>query len=226
MSASRACWMTNTITATIGEIDRAERRQDAAEDAEIRITDVVEEPLQPVERRRVRKTNPRHEDVREDEQDVDEDENVHEATHRRSGVGEQPDNGDDVAHGAILHGNRPSYRLPAALSRLRSFDGARSQAAAGDSFAAGPTLSGLVEEAAAIEGAGALLGRHLDVARREQEDLVGDALHAPVERVGQPAREVDQALRQLRVGALEVEDHRDLALELVRDLLGVVEAAR
>src|SRR5579883_1097979 len=66
--------------------------------------------------------------------------------------------------------------------------------------------SGLVEEAAALERAGALLGGELDVPRGEQEDLVGDALHAAVERVGEPAREVDQPLRELGVGALQVED--------------------
>src|SRR6266536_3806011 len=84
----------------------------------------------------------------------------------------------------------------------------------------------LVEEAAALEQLRALLGGDLDVARRQQEDLVGDALHAAVEGVREPAREVDQALRELGVGALQVEDHRDLLLELVGDLLRVVEAAR
>src|SRR5688500_4083628 len=66
----------------------------------------------------------------------------------------------------------------------------------------------LVEEAAALEHARAFLGGDFDVARRQQEDLVGDALHAAVERVGEPAREVDQSLRQVLVGALEVDDHR------------------
>src|SRR5919204_6778545 len=67
----------------------------------------------------------------------------------------------------------------------------------------------LVEEAAALEHPRALLGRDLDVLRRQQEDLVGHALHASVERVREPAREVDQPLRELRVRALQVEDHRD-----------------
>src|SRR5690348_13455874 len=84
----------------------------------------------------------------------------------------------------------------------------------------------LVEEAAALEQPRALLGRHLDVSRRQQEDLVRDALHPAVEGIGQPAREVDQALGEILVGALQVQDHRDRVLELVRDLLGVVEAAR
>src|SRR5919198_6715680 len=86
--------------------------------------------------------------------------------------------------------------------------------------------SGLVEEAAALEQLRALLGRHLDVSRREEENLVGDSLHAAVERVRESAREIDQPLRQILIRALEVEDDRDRVLELVRDLLRVVEAAR
>src|SRR5579884_1392947 len=94
------------------------------------------------------------------------------------------------------------------------------------SSALGACLLGLVEEAAALEEARALLGGDLDVPRRQQEHLVGDALHAAVERVRQAAAEVDQPLRELGVRALEVQDHRDPLLELVRDLLRVVEAAR
>ena len=69
----------------------------------------------------------------------------------------------------------------------------------------------------------ALLGRDLDVARREQEHLVGDPLHPAVHRVGEAGGEVDQALGEVGVGALEVQDHRDRFLELVRHVLGVVE---
>src|SRR3954454_22361083 len=83
----------------------------------------------------------------------------------------------------------------------------------------------LVEEAL-FDQPGALLGGDLHVARREQEDLVGDSLHATLEGVRQARGEVDQALGQLGVGALEVDDHRDRVLELVRDLLGIVEAFR
>src|SRR3982751_3688331 len=72
-------------------------------------------------------------------------------------------------------------------------------------------------EAAALEEARAFLGGDLDVPGREQEDLVRDALHAAVQRVRQPAREVDQPFRELLVGALEVEDHRDPLLEAVGD---------
>src|SRR3954447_19188802 len=84
----------------------------------------------------------------------------------------------------------------------------------------------LVEEAAALEQACAFLGGHFDISRRQQEHLVCDTLHAPVEGVGEPAREIDQALREILVGALEIEDHRDRLLELVGDLLRIVEASR
>src|SRR4029079_11109624 len=83
----------------------------------------------------------------------------------------------------------------------------------------------LVEEAP-LEHPRPVLGRQLDVARREQEDLVGNSLHAAVECVREAPGEVDQPLRQLRVRRLEVEDHRNAALEAVGDLLRVVEAAR
>src|SRR4051794_1831849 len=82
--------------------------------------------------------------------------------------------------------------------------------------------SGLVEEAL-FDQPRALLRGDLDVARREHEHLVGDPLHAAVERVGQPAGEIDQALGQVGLDALEVEDHRHVVLEPVGDLLGVVE---
>src|SRR5438874_7075516 len=85
---------------------------------------------------------------------------------------------------------------------------------------------GLVEEAAALEESRALLGGDLDIARSEEEDLVGDPLHAAVEGVRQAAGKVDQPLRELLIGALQVEDDRDRLLELVGDLLRVVEAAR
>src|ERR671936_562954 len=72
----------------------------------------------------------------------------------------------------------------------------------------------LVEERAALEQPRTLFRRHLDVPRRQQEDLVRNALHAAVERVREAAREIDQALREFLVGALEVQDHRDRVLEL------------
>src|SRR3990172_9252018 len=84
----------------------------------------------------------------------------------------------------------------------------------------------LVEEAASLEQLRPLLGGELDVRGRQQEDLVGHALHAAVQGVREAACEVDQPLRQLLVSALEVEDDGNRALELVGDLLRVVEAAR
>src|SRR4051794_32385235 len=80
----------------------------------------------------------------------------------------------------------------------------------------------LVEEAL-LDEAGPLLHRHLDVARGEQEHLVGDPLHAAVHGIREPGGEVDKPLREVRVRALKVQDHRDRVLELVGDLLGVVE---
>ena len=68
--------------------------------------------------------------------------------------------------------------------------------------------------------------RDLDVGGRQQEDLVGDALHAAVQGVREAAGEVDQPLRELGVDALQVEDHGRVVLEAVGDLLRVVEAAR
>src|SRR5436190_15417156 len=85
------------------------------------------------------------------------------------------------------------------------------------------TGSALVEEAL-FDELRALLRRDLDVARREHEDLVGDPLHAAVEGVGEPAGEVDEALGEVGLDALEVQNHGNRVLELVRDLLGVVEA--
>src|SRR6185312_6700465 len=83
----------------------------------------------------------------------------------------------------------------------------------------------LVEEAL-LDELRPLLGGDLDVARGEHEHLVGDPLRPAVECVGEPAREVDEALAQVVLDALEVEHDRDRVLELVGDLLGVVEALR
>ena len=66
----------------------------------------------------------------------------------------------------------------------------------------------------------------LHVARRQQEHLVGDPLHPAVERVRQAGGEVDQALGEIGLGPLQVDDDRDRVLELVRDVLRVVERLR
>src|SRR5581483_3021940 len=119
---------------------------------------------------------------------------------------------------------------PGAAAHPRAIAAAMLPAPAKPTFTAHSLLSagaalGLVEEAL-LDEARLLLGRDLDVARREQEGLVGDLLHAAVERVGEAGGEVDQPLRQLPLRRLEVQDHRHRLLEAVRDLLGVVEAVR
>src|SRR5919112_3666684 len=72
----------------------------------------------------------------------------------------------------------------------------------------------------------ALLRAHLHVARREQEDPVGDGLDVAVERVGQAGAEVHHPPRKVPVHVLEVEDHGLLTLEAVGQVLGVVETGR
>src|SRR5215218_3042499 len=69
----------------------------------------------------------------------------------------------------------------------------------------------------------ALLRAHLHVAWGEQEDPVGDGLDVAVERVGQAGTEVHHPAAQVAVDVLEVQDHRLLTLEAVREVLGVVE---
>src|ERR1700744_1661853 len=70
---------------------------------------------------------------------------------------------------------------------------------AAGSFVAGPhhTVTGsplaLVEEPT-FRDASLVLCRHVDVRRREQEDLVGHPLDAPVQSEDQACREVDQTL--------------------------------
>src|SRR5688572_20219680 len=63
-------------------------------------------------------------------------------------------------------------------------------------FTAGAYLRLRLVEEALLDQPRAFFRRDLDVARREKEDLVGDALHSAVERVGQARGEVDQALRE------------------------------
>src|SRR5215210_4312183 len=70
----------------------------------------------------------------------------------------------------------------------------------------------------------ALLRAHLDVARGEKEDPVGDGLDVTVERIGQAGAEVHHSAAQVAVDVLEVQDHGLLALEAVGAVLGVVEA--
>src|SRR3954464_8765598 len=89
-----------------------------------------------------------------------------------------------------------------------------------------PTLSKdleLVEERPFGEPL-ALLGRNLDVARRQEEDPVCDGLYLAVQGIGQADTEVDHPTTQFPVGVLEVQDHGLLALEAISQGLGVVEA--
>src|ERR671937_489075 len=107
------------------EVERPERRQDAAEEAQVRIAHVVEEPLHPAERRRVRQRNPRGQDVDEDHEHVHVDEDVHEALHRVDGVEEQTERGDLCAHQReVRPGSAASYawlkKPPRSSRRARS----------------------------------------------------------------------------------------------------------
>src|SRR5918998_1558408 len=70
----------------------------------------------------------------------------------------------------------------------------------------------------------ALLGAHLDVARGQEEDPVGDGLDVAVHRVGEPGAEVHHPAREIPVHVLEVQDDGLLALVAVRQVLRVVEA--
>src|SRR5919198_1179690 len=106
---------------------------------------------------------------------------------------------------------KTATKLCAAVTASRSNPKLGSRAPTGEKFGPSgrsPSLrtgrSGLVEEAV-VDPARAFLRRDLHVARREQEDLVRDALHAAVQRVGQPAREIDQALGQFLIRALEID---------------------
>src|SRR4051794_30692731 len=124
------------------------------------------------------------------------------------------------ARGKSTSAHRTGWRQPSARPRAMAPAPMRPIFTAMETSRVG---SGLVEEAL-LDELRALLRGDLDVARREHEHLVGDALHAAVEGVRQPAREIDQALAEVGLDALEVEHDRDLVLELVGDLLGVVEA--
>src|SRR5215203_131924 len=61
----------------------------------------------------------------------------------------------------------------------------------------------------------ALLGRYLDVVRRQEKDPVRDGLYLAVQGVSQAGAEVNHPTAKLSIGLLEVQDHRLLALEAV-----------
>ena len=70
----------------------------------------------------------------------------------------------------------------------------------------GHRTSGLVEEAL-FDKAGALFSRDLDVARGEQEDLVGYPLHSTFERVGDGEGPIEDANRLLAQRAIGENEH-------------------
>src|SRR3954470_9045824 len=90
------------------QIERTERWQEASEQTQVRITDVVQEALDAVEPGRVREPDPRRHDVGEDQEDVDVDERVDEGLRLRDRV--QRKTGVDDAHRAEfgLHSRVPT----------------------------------------------------------------------------------------------------------------------
>jgi len=185
---------TRTITPTIGEkIERPERRQDPPEDPQVRIADVVEETLDAVQPRRVRKPDPGRNDVREDEQHVDVDEDVTKLWIRET-VSKSSGNApiriafasDDSTPTASRLDSVTGTRMDAGFARVPSRTGvasARSEEGAHGGKHGFPRAIRLVEKAASLGASGRVPLRSLHVSGRQQEHLVGDALHAAVERV-------------------------------------------
>src|SRR5918994_461707 len=64
------------------QVERTERRQEAAKDPQVRVADVVEEPLHAVEPRPVGEPDPRREDVREQQEQVHPQKDVDEVRER------------------------------------------------------------------------------------------------------------------------------------------------
>src|SRR6187401_2005913 len=69
------------------QVERPDRWNEAPEDAQVRVADVVEEPLYAVQPRLVRQPDPRREDVREQEQHVHPEKDIDE---RDDGVAHAP----------------------------------------------------------------------------------------------------------------------------------------
>ena len=182
------------------QVERPERRKESAGRARrYGIADVVEEPLDPVEPDRVRQPDPGHDDVRQDQEHVDADEDVHEALDASTACLRAAPKRGCVAH-------RESLRRSAAGSWAQAYAWLKKP----------PRSSRRARSSAETSTFRGVRRKTLSATR----------CIPPLERVREAAREVDQPLRELRVRALQVEDHGDRLLELVRDLLRVVEAAR
>src|SRR4029453_18493625 len=93
------------------QVERPERRQDAPEDAEVGLADVVEEALDPVQPDRVGKPEPRRDDVGEEDEDVDRDEDRDEVLDLRDCVAKH----ELTAHAAKF-GSRSGVPLEARLA--------------------------------------------------------------------------------------------------------------
>src|SRR5215212_7831873 len=106
------------------EIERPERRNEAPEHAQVRVDDVVEERLDPVQPHRVRQPDPGHDDERQDQEDVDADEDVDEALDRRDRVCEQRCVRHRAHQTGVRRGRRGSYawlkKPPRSMRRARS----------------------------------------------------------------------------------------------------------
>src|SRR5215212_4786321 len=106
------------------EIERPNRRDEPPEQAQVRVDDVVEERLDPVEPHRVRQADPGHDDVRQDQEDVDADEDVHEALDGGDRVAEQHCLWHRAHQTGVRRGQRGSYawlkKPPRSSRRARS----------------------------------------------------------------------------------------------------------
>ncbi len=124
----------------------------------------------------MRQLQPCGEDVGEDQRDVDVEEHIDKARDRRLDITEHRYSGEKVAHAETFATGLASPTLPTHARLVTPLVVAESD---------------LVEKAAAVERPCTLLRGQLDVPRREEKHLVGHPLHAPVEGIGQPTREID-----------------------------------
>ena len=178
------------------EVERPGHRQQAPEEPQVRLRDVVEEALDPVERQRVRQPHPAHEDVREQDDAVERDEDVDERLDARDRVSQRQAEAGRDAHAARFAPNGSSPVAYAWLKKPRSSIRARSSA---DSS----TSRGV-----------------------RRKTLSAIRCIPPSSAYVRPLAKSMSRFDSSASGGLEVEDHRDAVLVAVGDLLGVVEAAR